>query len=163
MEDLILHAHILYEHETGPSSPPLPPTPMGEPVPQISYGSKMTKVATVFPEAPAPPSPGQDFTPRLPARPNNSIHPSSRATPASPTKLRHPEKPLPLTVQELPIDDSPGSTPTKASSFAESIDRNSITFPGQDNPTAEPVLANDQKLTDDSHFGGSVLDTSSTK
>ncbi|PPQ63698.1 hypothetical protein CVT24_004278 [Panaeolus cyanescens] len=85
MEDLILNCHILYVHEPPPSSPPLPPTPAGEPVPQISYGSKSTKISTV-PPPPATTTPSQDFTPPLPARPQNSIHPSSRnvVSPSSP-------------------------------------------------------------------------------
>ena len=114
MEDLIVHAHILFQSST--SSPPLPPAPIGEPVPLISYGSSHTKIAEMPPpplpqrsaspdrrpkDLPAHPTPpptaaGQappdleraapvteDFTPQLPPRPTNSIHPSLRAGPMS--------------------------------------------------------------------------------
>jgi hypothetical protein len=92
MEDLILNAHILYDDHPTQHSPPLPATPAGEPVPDIYYGSKRTAVTTVPPSSPpnreATASP-QDFTPRLPTRPANSIHPSARANPPpSPTKER---------------------------------------------------------------------------
>ncbi|KAJ7456631.1 hypothetical protein FB451DRAFT_610867 [Mycena latifolia] len=92
MEDLIMHAHILYDDNAVHHSPPLPATPAGEPVPQLYYGSKRTHVATVPPSSPpnrADTASPQDFTPRLPTRPANSIHPSARANPpVSPTKDR---------------------------------------------------------------------------
>ncbi|KAF7367212.1 Glucosamine 6-phosphate N-acetyltransferase [Mycena sanguinolenta] len=89
MEDLILNAHILYDDHPVQHSPPLPATPAGD-IPDIYYGSKRTAVTTVPPSSPpkreATASP-QDFTPRLPTRPANSIHPSARANPPpSPTK-----------------------------------------------------------------------------
>lgn len=85
MADLITHARTLFDdHHPGMSSPPLPPAPVGEPIPPLSYGTSHTKVAELAPE---------DFTPRLPNRPQSSIHPSSRANagagPNSPTKLEH--------------------------------------------------------------------------
>ncbi|KAF8640997.1 hypothetical protein AX17_000642 [Amanita inopinata Kibby_2008] len=100
MEDLIGHAHILFDDDAGHHSPPLPPTPAGEAAAQYSYGSKMTKIATVLPAGlpssasslsmNVPPlSSAQDFLPRLPPRPNSSIHPSSRTNPISPDKGRH--------------------------------------------------------------------------
>jgi hypothetical protein len=99
MEDLIVHAHTLYDSPPASHSPPLPPTPFGEPVPSFTYGSKMTKVATVPPPASSSVS-SQDFAPSLPARPNNSIHPSSRSS-YSPNKSKsYPEKPLPLAVPD---------------------------------------------------------------
>jgi hypothetical protein len=105
MEDLINNAHILFQSN---SSPPLPPAPSGEPVPVLSYGSSHTKIADMAPppELAPPPSPerrprasldqprasfdapgiyeragshSEDFTPQLPPRPANSIHPSLRA------------------------------------------------------------------------------------
>ena len=141
MEDLITHAHVLFQPNN--SSPPLPPAPSGEPVPTISYGSSHTKVSEMPPpsllRAPSPdrrihdqfaqsaqlppsisarrsldrpsierpsierpcierpsierpsierpsierPAQGpEDFTPQLPPRPVNSIHPSLRAGPS---------------------------------------------------------------------------------
>jgi len=92
MEDLIMHSHELYGEPSHPSSPPLPPTPTGEPVPRYPYGSKTTKVTSVPPSTPTRlvgphlESPPQDFTPRMPARPASSIHPSLRANPPTPSR-----------------------------------------------------------------------------
>ncbi|EKM49096.1 uncharacterized protein PHACADRAFT_202021 [Phanerochaete carnosa HHB-10118-sp] len=114
MEDLITHAHVLFQSSN--SSPPLPPAPSGGPVPAISYGSSHTKVSEMPPPPlPQPQDPStekqaddpftrppqlisargsldrpsferpmrrpEDFTPQLPLRPANSIHPSLRAGP----------------------------------------------------------------------------------
>ncbi len=83
LEDIISNAHIIFNERPAHHSPPLPPTPAGEKAADYSYGSKTTKVATMFPisssssGAEAPPRLSQeDFTPRLPARPISSIHPS---------------------------------------------------------------------------------------
>ncbi|KAI0005390.1 hypothetical protein BJV74DRAFT_804021 [Russula compacta] len=77
MEDLIENAHTLFDERLPPSSPPLPPTPAGDPVPVISYGSSHTKITL--------PQSGDaqvaDFTPQLPSRPTGSIHPSARCNP----------------------------------------------------------------------------------
>lgn len=77
MENLIENAHTLFDERLPPSSPPLPPTPAGDPVPVISYGSSRTKIAL--------PQSGDaqvaDFTPQLPSRPTGSIHPSARCNP----------------------------------------------------------------------------------
>ncbi|KAJ6604252.1 RhoGAP domain-containing protein [Mycena vulgaris] len=109
MEDLIMHAHILYDDNAVHHSPPLPATPAGEPVPQLYYGSKRTHVATVPPASPpnrAETASPQDFTPRLPTRPANSIHPSARANPSvSPTKDRSGPPP----VLRRPSNEAPSS------------------------------------------------------
>ncbi|TFK30739.1 RhoGAP-domain-containing protein [Coprinopsis marcescibilis] len=88
MEDLIINVHKIFgdQDQAGLNSPPLPPTPVAEPPDPHYYGSKSTRVATV-PPIDVSGSP-QDFTPRLPARPGNSIHPSARAHSSSPTKQR---------------------------------------------------------------------------
>lgn len=131
MEDLIIHAHTLYDQPMAPNSPPLPPTPLGEPIPAFTYGSKTTKVTTVPPDALSSLLP-QDFTPVLPARPNNSLHPSSRA-PNSPSKSRaYPEKALPLTIPEQSITDSP---PSHSPVSLPSDGRNSVLFPVQPEPS----------------------------
>jgi hypothetical protein len=81
MEDLIENAQVLFDERLPHSSPPLPPAPAGEPVPDISYGSSHTKVTTL----PQPSESGEaqvaDFTPQLPPRPTSSIHPSARSNP----------------------------------------------------------------------------------
>ncbi|KAI8983411.1 hypothetical protein BD414DRAFT_81407 [Trametes punicea] len=97
MEDLIANAHVLFS-QTG--SPPLPAAPLSEAAPPVAYGTTHTRVSSM-PPPPAPTSPRrhhksasvssprashdsprptpQDFTPSLPPRPTNSIHPSLRA------------------------------------------------------------------------------------
>jgi hypothetical protein len=81
MEDLIENAQTLFDERIPPSSPPLPPPPLGEPVPVISYGSLHTKV--MLPEEQV-----ADFTPELPLRPTSSIHPSARSCPPmSPSRI----------------------------------------------------------------------------
>ncbi|KAF8898486.1 hypothetical protein BD779DRAFT_1430902 [Infundibulicybe gibba] len=118
MEDLIMHAHILFDEHGGHHSPPLPPTPAVEPLPQY-YGSKSTKVATV-PLTIVPPPP-EDFTPRLPARPANSIHPSLRANPSSPAPNRehHDLPPPPPRREDRSSEDSshPPSPSATSSAF----------------------------------------------
>ncbi|OSD05850.1 RhoGAP-domain-containing protein [Trametes coccinea BRFM310] len=108
MEDLITNAHVLFSQT---ASPPLPPAPLNEPAPSVSYGTAHTKVSNM-PPPPAPTSPRrhqkamslssprssndsvrsmpQDFAPRLPPRPTDSIHPSLRAGPHSSSPARQP-------------------------------------------------------------------------
>ncbi|KAF9015462.1 hypothetical protein BDQ17DRAFT_1341106 [Cyathus striatus] len=113
MEDLIINAQVLFDDNTGQHSPPLPPTPVGEPVPAITYGSKTTKVSSL----PPPPSDSVsfptsvDFTPRLPARPAGSIHPSSRIQ--SPTARRFdlaPPSGQEASVADAPLPPSPSTS-----------------------------------------------------
>ena len=111
MEDLITNAHILFQ-QSGSNSPPLPSAPLNETAASVTYGSQHTKVLSSMPPPPVPTSsrgghresssvstvrssldvprpqvPPQDFTPQLPPRPANSIHPSLRAGPhASPAR-----------------------------------------------------------------------------
>lgn len=115
-----MHAHILYDDNAAHYSPPLPATPAGEPVPQIYYGSKRTQVATVPPASPlnreTTASP-QDFTPRLPTRPANSIHPSARANPPpSPSKERA-SVPPPPPILRRPSDETPSSPVPSTTTF----------------------------------------------
>jgi len=90
MEDLIFNAFILFDDRVPHAISPLPPAPVGQPTPNFAYGSAHTKVASVPPlqttvrQQALPQSP-DDFTPRLPLRPANSIHPSLRTNPTSPT------------------------------------------------------------------------------
>ncbi|KAF8656378.1 hypothetical protein AX16_002565 [Volvariella volvacea WC 439] len=115
MEDLIYNTQTIFnDREVSPqqSSPPLPPTPLGEPATPYPYGSKTTRVATVppaslsqpqfVPPPPPPPPPPQDFTPSLPPRPANSIHPSARGVnPTSPVRgdFVPPPPPPPLSLR----------------------------------------------------------------
>ncbi|KAE9395908.1 RhoGAP-domain-containing protein [Gymnopus androsaceus JB14] len=90
MEDLIINAQVLFSDE--PNTHPLPAPPPGEPTPVYPYGSKTTKIVSIpsplnsaaFQNAVL--SPSEDFSPKLPPRPANSIHPSARGT--SSTDLR---------------------------------------------------------------------------
>ncbi|KDR85296.1 hypothetical protein GALMADRAFT_83937 [Galerina marginata CBS 339.88] len=138
MEDLVLNAQLLYDQDAGHGSPPLPPTPAGETIPHLSYGSKSTKVATVPPLEELPQS--QDFTPRLPARPNNSIHPSARTNPSSPTKSRaFPEKSLPIAQPNTTLKEAmPPPTEQLAMLGATTDERNSIYFPAEADPPTSP-------------------------
>jgi len=133
MEDLIMNAHILYdERHTNHPSPPLPPTPAGEPIPYFAYGSKSTKVASMPPTStsittsgPYPPSSPQDFTPRLPPRPANSIHPSLRTHPASPTRGRADASSPPSQLRQRDkssLDESPPPSPSITSTVYETDD-----------------------------------------
>jgi hypothetical protein len=121
MEDLIIHSAILFDDQAGPRSPPLPPTPAGEPVPRFAYGSKTTKVMSpTQPITSTVQSSPQDFTPRLPPRPVNSIHPSLRANPATPTakgsmELRSPS----IHNDELPSEGHSPPSPPAASTAIE--------------------------------------------
>lgn len=142
-----MNAHVLYdEHPTHHSpplnhhSPPLPPTPAGEPAPVYPYGSKSTKVATVPPTpphvqaGPHPPSSPQDFTPRLPPRPANSIHPSLRANPQTPTRGRA-DAPPPLPLRPMSPEQTPPPSPSVSSTVYETDEENVIS-----EPVGQPVV-----------------------
>jgi hypothetical protein len=94
MEDLIHNVQILFDESTTHNSPPLPPTPVGEPVPSVVYGTSHTKVTSVLPGPSTSHTVAEDFTPPLPPRPANSIHPSLRANPMSPNKEDVPLPPI---------------------------------------------------------------------
>jgi len=103
MEDLIENAQTLFDDRVPHSSPPLPPTPGGEPVPVVSYGSSHTMITV------AQPGEAQvgDFTPQLPPRPTNSIHPSARSNPPmSPTRL-------PVDLSSILMPPRPSSPPAR--------------------------------------------------
>jgi hypothetical protein len=119
MESLIENAHVLFDERLPPSSPPLPPAPVEEPVPDISYGSSHTMVTlSQSGEAQV-----EDFTPQLPPRPTSSIHPSARSNPPmspphmpvdllgcpTPTTLPTPLPAVPLTGQ-ISADETEQST-----------------------------------------------------
>jgi len=89
---LIVNASVLFDDKVTPAtSPPLPPAPAGQLPPNYTYGSAHTKIASL----PAPPQMPDDFTPLFPPRPTNSIHPSSRTNPTSPTNINMDPPPLP--------------------------------------------------------------------
>ena len=123
MEDLIDNAHTLFDEYPTPSSPPLPPAPAGEPVPEISYGSSHTTVA--LPRSGE--APNVDFTPQLPLRPTGSIHPSTRSNP-------------PMSPSRLCVDPSPSTT------LAQSVtptppSRIQTATNATEQPTREPVVS----------------------
>ena len=77
MEDLIAHYNALFDdRSTFITSPPLPSTPTGEQPQSYGYGSSFTQVANVISQNEKAAS--NDFSPRLPSHPSNSIHPSRR-------------------------------------------------------------------------------------
>ncbi|KIJ21430.1 hypothetical protein PAXINDRAFT_164934 [Paxillus involutus ATCC 200175] len=107
MEDLIQNASQLFEDPIPSISPPLPEAPTGEPTPVYNYGSSHTRIGSVPARSQSPRYP-EDFTPRLPARPTSSIHPSLRANPVSPVRdtMDIPRlPPRPLAVEEEPSSD----------------------------------------------------------
>jgi len=109
MEDLIENVGMIFEELPPPSaSPPLPDAPVGEQPPVYPYGSTHTRVASLPPLLPF--RPNEDFTPKLPPRPNYSIHPSSRANPVSPSRstIEPPPTPSwPPSLHEENITDIP--------------------------------------------------------
>ena len=130
MEDLITNAHILFDVHSAHQYPPLPPIPAGESVPSYVYGTSHTKVASVPPGSPRLPRtiPPEDFTPRLPPRPANSIHPSSRMNVAPPKErgeVQHPHPPPPSSVTSTLIDTT-DNTSLSTSHEAESSSENSM-------------------------------------
>lgn len=147
-----MNSQVLYDDQathhsppTNPRSPPLPPTPAGEPAPLYSYGSKSTKVATVPPILPhiqtgPPPSSPQDFTPRLPPRPANSIHPSLRANPQTPTRGRADARPHPPPLRPMSPEQSPPPSPSVSSTVYETDEENAIAISeGQAGRLSSPV------------------------
>jgi hypothetical protein len=102
MEDLIENAYSLFDDRL---ELPLPPAPSGEEPAKASYGSAHTKISSMPPplvtprrEIPQPiyPTP-DDFSPQLPPRPAQSIHPSARGqVPPSPSSR----------IGELPVTQS---------------------------------------------------------
>lgn len=129
MEDLIMNAHTLFRDDLEHYSPPLPPTPAGsEPAPAHSYGSKTTKFAlpAPLPLSPTAPASPQDFTPRLPPRPANSIHPSLRSGQPSPTKERMEVPPVPF----------PARSPKKSSAEDSAIQDSDTDLDSLDEPNS---------------------------
>ncbi|KZS93245.1 RhoGAP-domain-containing protein [Sistotremastrum niveocremeum HHB9708] len=128
MEDMITFAGQLFDDQ-GTHQSPLPPAPAGELPARYDYGSSYTQVATIPPkERVASGSRSQDFTPQLPPRPSDSIHPSRRtARVTSNDDDAMPPPPLPsrpLQKQDSSLGDTGGSI---ASYSVESFGR-----PGQE-------------------------------
>ncbi|KAG6827483.1 hypothetical protein H0H92_011586 [Tricholoma furcatifolium] len=151
MEDLIIYAHVLYEEHPSHHSPPLPPTPAGEPVPAFTYGSKNTKVASVPPSTPSnnsstmPTSSPQDFMPRLPARPASSIHPSSRTNPQTPTRGRL-ELPLPP-LSSRHSHQSPNNSPPHSPSASSFYETDVPPSPDDETPSLQPPTLPNQSVS----------------
>lgn len=83
MEDLITQASRLFEDHGADSSPPLPAAPPDEPQAKVDYGSSYTQITTLPPKVESSSTLSDDFTPQIPARPDDSIHPSRRTRPIS--------------------------------------------------------------------------------
>ena len=128
MEDLIENAQVLFDERLPHSSPPLPPAPAGEPVPDISYGSSHTKVTTLPQSSEAGEAQVADFSPQLPPRPTSSIHPSARSNaPKSP-----PHVPVDLLPTPTSLTSSPAVSLTVQTSTEEGEQPTQVQF----NPNA---------------------------
>ncbi|KIJ68806.1 hypothetical protein HYDPIDRAFT_107059 [Hydnomerulius pinastri MD-312] len=111
MEDLIQNASQLFDDPMPSNSPPLPEAPTGEPTPVYNYGSSHTRIGSVPARSQSPRHP-EDFTPRLPARPTSSIHPSLRANnPVSPIRATMEIPPMPLRPQAVEEERRPSPSP----------------------------------------------------
>jgi hypothetical protein len=116
MEDLIENAHVLFDEPLPPSSPPLPPAPDGEPIPDICYGSSHTKV-TLSQSRQAQVA---DFAPQLPPRPMSSIHPSARSNPP----MLSPQLPVDLSGCPIPTPTTlPPAVPLRVKISADEMDQ----------------------------------------
>ena len=182
MEDLITNAGVLFQ-QSGSGSPPLPAAPLNEPVPPVTYGSTHTKV-TSMPPPPVPTSPRkqhhqksssfstprssfdaprpflqpqtpQDFTPQLPPRPTNSIHPSLRAGPHAGSPARQPPG---VRAAQFFDDQVRVQAPGSASSHeGNNMNGSSVSLP----PPLPPRLDEEQSQSSVSASGMSTF-TSST-
>ncbi|KAF8334160.1 uncharacterized protein EI90DRAFT_2970532 [Cantharellus anzutake] len=131
MEDLITYVGLLFEDpvKRSPSAntssitqsePPLPNPPPEEPL-AVEPGSAYTKVTTLPPrkdrerDTPRNSRDGEDFTPRLPAQPQHSIHPSrarlNLSNPPVTTTTTPTTQQMPLTSSSVEnVDSGTGST-----------------------------------------------------
>lgn len=128
MEDMITHADSLFDDRAVPPAPPKPPTPptietatntgpstresspdkRRDPQPQSStdsdYKAHYRRISESLLHSPATSQHAQDFTPELPPRPSNSIHPSHRSTNSSSRTTdsdESPESPPPLPARQI--------------------------------------------------------------
>jgi len=107
MEDLITRAGALFEDQGADSSPPLPAAPSDEPQAKVGYGSSFTHIATLPPHSETSSESTDDFTPQLPPRPDDSIHPARRTRPLSEDRSH-----LPIITDTSDDEDMPAfSTP----------------------------------------------------
>ena len=107
MEDMITHADVLFDERAAPPAPPKPPSPptietstntgpstreaspdkRPDPQPQSStdsdYKAHYRRISESLLRSPEISPHAQDFTPELPPRPGNSIHPSHRSANSS--------------------------------------------------------------------------------
>ncbi|KAG1749647.1 uncharacterized protein EDB91DRAFT_1108879 [Suillus paluster] len=125
MEDMIIHAREIFEDPPAGNSPPLP--------------ACTTRIGNVPPRSQSPRNP-EDFTPRLPARPTGSIHPSLRANPTSPTRVNMEIPPMPPRPIQGVDDDSWPSPTGSASKHTESeIDISPPPSPSALSPLISPA------------------------
>ena len=140
MEDLIENAQTLFDERAPHPSPPLPPTPSGEPVPVVSYGSSHTTVTVAQPGD----AQVEDFTPQLPPRPTNSIHPSARSNP-------------PMSPTRLPVELSPILTPPLPPSPARPLSIHVAAGPTEQLARGEVVIDKGSADVDDETLDRSHL------
>lgn len=161
MEDLITHAPLLFDDRPTLSldEPPLPPAPSGVPKPKYDYGSSYTRSHTIPPRL----QDGQDFTPTLPPRPGQSIHPSHRTNPQS-SKADTFEQPR---ASSSPIQQPPEAKPSKPSSPDLRVDVPSdpstvINFEGQGGQKLQQEEVTHESETDDVELSPRTPDTFAT-
>ncbi|THH11784.1 hypothetical protein EW145_g435 [Phellinidium pouzarii] len=143
MEDLIINAHILFDERAAASlsmnSPPpirasqlssLTPVPIDERPASVDYGSSYTQISDVLPRQQSPDLsglPNQDFTPELPARPGNSIHPSRRVAVLSSRVSSETDEEANPTLPALPV--RPASIEVRAARTSEGSTTGSLISP----------------------------------
>jgi hypothetical protein len=102
MEELIAQSSRLFEDQGTETSPPLPAAPADEPEVNIGYGSSYTQIITIPPEEQKSQETMEDFSPQLPARPEESIHPSRRTRLVSEEHTQLPSIADPLNDSAIP-------------------------------------------------------------
>ncbi|KZT65545.1 RhoGAP-domain-containing protein [Daedalea quercina L-15889] len=129
-EDLINHAHILFQPTGSPQlltvAPAIPTTP--SPISPSASGSPRARAtsqaSTLGPMGP-PTAPPEDFRPQLPPRPQGSIHPSQRSaglplpTPLLPMSQRPNRQSLPV----QPRTQMPDSPPSPGLSRSREVSK----------------------------------------
>ena len=125
----------LFDDAALDTSAPLPAAPVDEPEPQVEYGSSHTVIASLPPKDPAKDT-SMDFTPKLPALPESSIHPSRRTAKPSVLDTDH----LPSTILSVSPDGvNPANQSSVPSTSPSEVDpSNASTQINQGTSASEP-------------------------